>query len=120
MANGHLRVIALADCPSNTGDKLRSSNMLGFVCFIPLFGGLVPTQAAFDVFDGRQHATTYLNDLTFDHLDQYRALTVRRIDDQILAVIHVLMRLLYRSAGVCELAPIARDPRPERPRPWNS
>ena len=23
----------------NTGDKLRSSNMLGFVCFIPLFGG---------------------------------------------------------------------------------
>jgi hypothetical protein len=26
---------------SNTGDKLRSSNMLGFVCFIPLFDGLV-------------------------------------------------------------------------------
>ena len=28
--------------PPNTGDKLRSSNMLGFVCFIPLFGGVVP------------------------------------------------------------------------------
>ena len=30
--------------PSNTGDKLRSSNMLGFVCFIPLFDGLVATR----------------------------------------------------------------------------
>jgi hypothetical protein len=25
--------------PPNTGVKLRSSNMFGFVCFIPLFGG---------------------------------------------------------------------------------
>jgi hypothetical protein len=25
---------------SNTGDKLRSSNTLGFVCFIPLFAGI--------------------------------------------------------------------------------
>jgi len=27
----------------NTGDKLRSSIMLGFVCFIPLFDDVVPT-----------------------------------------------------------------------------
>ena len=27
--------------PHNTGDKLRSSNMLGFVCFIPLFDSFV-------------------------------------------------------------------------------
>jgi hypothetical protein len=27
-------------CPPNTRDKLRSSNTLGFVSFIPLLGGL--------------------------------------------------------------------------------
>jgi hypothetical protein len=30
---------------SNTGDKLRSSNMLGFVCFIPLFDRVVALEA---------------------------------------------------------------------------
>jgi hypothetical protein len=33
--------VSLATGPSNTRDKLRSSNMLGFVCFIPLFDGIV-------------------------------------------------------------------------------
>ena len=34
--------------PSNTGDKLRSSiACAGFVCFIPLFGGLVALPALY-------------------------------------------------------------------------
>ena len=36
-----LHQLTLASRPFNTGVKLRSSNMLGFVCFIPLFDGAV-------------------------------------------------------------------------------
>jgi hypothetical protein len=41
MARPAYRASSLQHGPSNTGDKLRSSNMLGFVCFIPLLDGLV-------------------------------------------------------------------------------
>jgi hypothetical protein len=40
MPGRRVRSVSIATGLSNTRDKLRSSNMLGFVCFIPLLGGL--------------------------------------------------------------------------------
>jgi len=36
---GRVRLVLPPAGPPNTGDKLRSSNTLGFVSFIPLLGG---------------------------------------------------------------------------------
>ena len=46
MTNDRLVRPAVLPGLPNTGDKLQSSNMLGFVSFIPLFDGLVRSHGA--------------------------------------------------------------------------
>ena len=48
------------DSPHNTGDKLRSSiACAGFVCFIPLFGGLVALPSVVSQLRQRSSPTRY-------------------------------------------------------------